>query len=94
MTSPRARIVGARQAGDRAGPGYGARMDNDKIEAIQNVVDRVSSYQDGAPEGTVESELRSGLAQAGVDLQDHEVSALTSAIEGDPGGVAVGDVLG
>jgi hypothetical protein len=68
-------------------------MDNDKLEAIQNVVDRVSSYQDGAPEGTVESELRNGLDEAGIDLEDQQVGALASAIEDNAGEVAVGDVL-
>ncbi len=68
-------------------------MDNDKLEAIQNVVDRVSSYQDGAPEGTVEKELRNGLGEAGVDLEDQQVGALASAIEDNPGEVTVGDVL-
>ena len=68
-------------------------MDNDKLEAIQNVVDRVSSYQDGAPEGTVESELRNGLDEAGIDLEDQQVGALASAIEGNAGEVTVGDVL-
>ena len=68
-------------------------MDNDKLEAIQNVVDRVSSYQDGAPEGTVEKELRSGLDEAGIDLEDRQVGALASAIEDDAGEVTVSDVL-
>ena len=39
---------------------------NEELEAIQAVVDRVSSYQDGAPEGTVARELRDGLAEAGL----------------------------
>ena len=68
-------------------------MDNDKLEAIQNVVDRVSSYQDGAPEGTVESELHNGLDEAGIDLEDQQVGALASAIEDNAGEVTVGDVL-
>jgi hypothetical protein len=68
-------------------------MDNDKLEAIQNVVDRVSSYQDGAPEGTVERELRSGLDEAEIELEDQQVGALASAIEEDAGEVVVSDVL-
>jgi hypothetical protein len=69
-------------------------MDNDKLEAIQNVVDRVSSYQDGAPEGTVEKELRAGLDEAGVELDDPQVSSLAAAIEENPGEVTASDVLG
>jgi hypothetical protein len=65
----------------------------DKIEAVQAVVDRVSSYQDGATEGTVESELRGGLSQAGVELQADQVSALASAIEAEHGSVDAARVL-
>jgi hypothetical protein len=70
------------------------QMDNDRLEAIQNVVDRVSSYQDGAPEGTVEKELRTGLAEADIELDDHQVAALAAAIEDNPGDVAAAGVLG
>ena len=69
-------------------------MENEELEAVQNVVDRVSSYQDGAPEGTVEQELRSGLGDAGISLEDHEVRSLASAIEEAPGEVKAADVLG
>ena len=68
-------------------------MDNDKLEAVRNVVDRVTSYQDGAPEGTVEEELRSGLGEAGVELDDAQVQALATAIEDDPADVDVERVL-
>ena len=69
-------------------------MDTEKLEAIQNVVDRVSAYQDGATEGTVEKELREGLDEAGIELDDREVGALTSAIEENPGEARAADVLG
>ena len=32
-------------------------MSDEKMEAVQAVVDRVAAYQDGATEGTVENEL-------------------------------------
>ena len=67
---------------------------SDRTEAIQAVVDRVSSYQDGAPEGTVEAELRNGLADAGVELEDRHVTALAEAVEAEHGNVSVSDVLG
>ena len=69
-------------------------MDSDKAEAVQNVVDRVSSYQESAPEGTVEKELRSGLSDAGIELDDSDVAALTDAIEKDGGEVEVASLLG
>lgn len=37
-------------------------------EAIERVVERVTSWQETATEGTVEEELDRGLAEAGVSL--------------------------
>lgn len=54
------------------------------IEAVQAVVDRVSSYQESAPEGTVEKELRAGLDEAGVQLSESDVTRLAEAIERAP----------
>ena len=68
--------------------------DSDHLEAIQVVVDRVSSYQDGAPEGTVEKELKNGLDEAGLSLSDAEVTQLAEAIEAEHGGVDAASVLG
>ncbi len=68
-------------------------MDNDKIEAIQAVVDRVSSYQDGATEGTVEDELRKGFGEAGVDVTGADTKALARAIEARSGDVTAADVV-
>lgn len=72
-------------------------MDNDTAQAAQAVVDRVSSYQESAPGGTVERELRDGFAGAGVEITDTDVRRLADAIEkvheGD-GQVTVTDVLG
>ena len=45
-------------------------MQTEKIQAVQGVVDRVGSYQEGAPERTVEQELRDGLTEAGLELTD------------------------
>lgn len=69
-------------------------MDKDKLEAVQNVVDRVSSYQESAPDGTVEKELRKGLADVDLELSDDEIRALVGAIESSSGEVDVADVLG
>lgn len=63
------------------------------IEAIQAVVDRVSSYQDGAPEGTIEDELRRGLSEAGVEVAPEDVTALGRAIEQHGGQVSAADIL-
>jgi len=67
--------------------------DSDQLEAIQGVVDRVSSYQDGAPEGTVEAELRKALDEAGVELAGDDVVKLAAAIEDEHGSVDAASVL-
>ncbi|WP_309648574.1 hypothetical protein [Nocardioides sp.] len=72
-------------------------MDIDTAQAAQAVVDRVTSYQESAPEGTVEKELRDGLTEAGVNLSDDDVRRLVDAIEGTDEGeghVKVAEVLG
>jgi hypothetical protein len=68
-------------------------MTDEKNEAMQAVVDRVTSWQDGAPEGTVETELRDGFTQAGVDVEDAAITKLAAAIESRHGAVQVTDVL-
>jgi hypothetical protein len=73
--------------------GYADGMSDERIEAVQAVVDRVSSYQDGAPEGTVEKELRDGFAEVGVEVSDTEVKQLADAIESEHGSVSASDVL-
>lgn len=65
-----------------------------EIEAIQAVVDRVSSYQDGAPEGTVVKELHDGLNEADVEVGEDDQQRLVEAIEADAGEVSAADVLG
>lgn len=69
-------------------------MENEKLEAVQAVVDRVGSYQEGATEGTVEQELRSALAETDLDLSDDEVKKLADAIESEHGIVDAASVLG
>ena len=68
-------------------------MSDERTEAIQAVVDRVSSWQDGAPEGTVESELRKGFSESGVDVSDDDVRTLAEAIEDRHGAVKVEEIL-
>ena len=41
-----------------------------RIEALQVVVDRVSSWQESAPERTVREELDAALEEVGLDLDD------------------------
>jgi hypothetical protein len=66
----------------------------EELEAIQAVVDRVTSWQDGAPEGTVERELGDGFAKAGVQVSDEDRSRLAAAIEDKHGAVDASTILG
>ncbi|WP_183100583.1 hypothetical protein [Nocardioides pelophilus] len=69
-------------------------MTDERLEAIQAVVDRVTSWQDGAPEGTVAEELRRGAGEVGVDLSEEEVNKLADVIEDRHGAVSAAEVLG
>jgi hypothetical protein len=69
-------------------------MSAENLEAVQAVVDRVNSWQETAPEGTVEQELRSGLEEAGVTLDDADVVKLADAIKEQDGEVDAAAVLG
>ena len=64
------------------------------LEAIQLVVDRVSSWQDGATEGTVAEELRKGFDEVGVEVEPDEVDKLADAIQDEHGDVDAAEVLG
>jgi len=68
--------------------------DNPDLEAVQLVVDRVSSWQDGATEGTVAEELRKGFDEVGVEVEPDEVEKLADAIQNEHGDVNAGEVLG
>lgn len=67
---------------------------NERMEALQAVVDRVTSWQDGAPEGTVAEELRRGADEVGVEISDDEIRRLADVIEDRHAAVSVADVLG
>ncbi|GAA3824320.1 hypothetical protein [Nocardioides panacisoli] len=68
--------------------------DQDRLTAIQAVVDRVTSWQDGATEGTVEQELRRGAEEVGVDMTDDEIRRLADVIEDEHAAVSAEEVLG
>lgn len=67
--------------------------DQERFEAIQAVVDRVTSWQDGATEGTVADELRRGAGEVGVELTEDEVRRLADAIEDEHAAVDAEAVL-
>jgi hypothetical protein len=51
-----------------------------KVEAVQAVVDRVTSWQDGAPAETVRSELLKALGEAGVEVPASFVDAVVERV--------------
>ena len=67
--------------------------DSNQLQAIQAVVDRVSSYQDTAPDRTIDTELKDGFAESGVEVGDDDVAKLVAAIDADAGDVAASEVL-
>ena len=69
-------------------------MSDEKTEAIQAVVDRVTSYQDGAEERVVETELRDGFQEVGVEVSDEDVRRLADAIDTTDEPVSAAEVLG
>jgi hypothetical protein len=53
-----------------------------KAEAVQAVVDRITSWQDGATEETVRDELLRGLAEAHVDVPADFVEKVVRRVRG------------
>jgi hypothetical protein len=53
-----------------------------KVEAVQAVVDRITSWQDGATEETVRDELLRGLAEAHVDVTADFVEEVVRRVRG------------
>ena len=53
-----------------------------KAEAVQAVVDRITSWQDGATEETVRDELLRGLAEAHVDVPADFVEEVVRRVRG------------
>ena len=51
-----------------------------RTEALRNVVDRVSSWQETATDGTIREELDRALAEIGLELSDAEREQITQQI--------------
>jgi len=63
--------------------GSGAAGDQSvKVEAVQAVVDRITSWQDGATEETVRDELLRGMAEAHVDVPANFVEEVVRRVRG------------
>ncbi len=51
-----------------------------RTAALRSVVDRVSSYEESAPDGTIRAELDSALDEVGIDLTDAQRDRVTQQI--------------
>ena len=51
-----------------------------KVEAVQAVVDRIISWQDGAPEETVRAELAKALSEADLEVPDSFVDTVVERV--------------
>ena len=65
--------------------GYRVRMtemnqDSARVEALRGVVERVTAWQETAPEGTIRDELVKALHEAGVTLTEEQTDLVTEKI--------------
>jgi uncharacterized protein YpuA (DUF1002 family) len=51
-----------------------------RTEALRNVVDRVTAWQESATDGTIREELDSALGEVGIDLTDAQREQVTRKI--------------
>jgi hypothetical protein len=58
-------------------------VDEAKVAALQAVVDRLASWQDGAEENTLREELDEGLDEAGIDVPDDVRDRIVEHIRSD-----------
>ena len=57
--------------------------DEAKVAALQGVVDRLASWQDGAEEKTLREELDAGLDEAGIDVDEDVRERIVAHIRED-----------
>lgn len=62
-------------------------------EALQGVIDRVTSYEESATDDTIDDQLHDALTQAGVQLDEATVHRLAEDISEDAEHVEASDYL-
>ncbi|MFE6645611.1 hypothetical protein ACFVJS_03550 [Nocardioides sp. NPDC057772] len=55
-------------------------QDEARVQALQGVVERVTAWQETAPEGTIRDELTKALQEAGVTLTEEQREIVTERI--------------
>lgn len=79
---------------DAGAGGTGTSTSEDaRVEVLQAVVDRIVSWQEGADEATVRTELDDALAQAGVDVDDATRQRIVARVSGESPHFDVREVL-
>lgn len=53
----------------------------EKLTALQGVVERVASYEETAPQGTIEEKLRNAIADTDLEVSDAEITTIAEAID-------------
>lgn len=71
-----------------------AGVDEAKVAALQAVVDRLASWQDGAEEKTLRQELDEGLAESGIDIEDDVRERIVEHLRENPTHVDARTFLG
>ena len=67
--------------------------DDPRVEVLQAVYDRVSSYEESATPETIRQELDKAIAEAGVEVSDETRARLTQHIDDRGGREDVANVL-
>ncbi|EGD40286.1 hypothetical protein NBCG_05458 [Nocardioidaceae bacterium Broad-1] len=55
-------------------------QDDARVQALRGVVERVTAWQETAPEGTIRDELGKALQEAGVTLTEEQQELVTEKI--------------
>ena len=61
----------------------GDEPDDPRVEVLQAVVDRIVSWQEGADDATVRTELDDALSQAGVDVDEATRQRIVDRVSGE-----------
>ena len=59
------------------------RSDDPRVEVLQAVVDRIVSWQEGADDATVRTELDDALSQAGIDVDEATKQRIVDRVSGE-----------
>ncbi len=78
---------------DMTGDDPGTAGEDPRVEVVQAVVDRIVSWQEGADDATVRTELDDALSQAGVDLDEATRQRVVERVRGETPHFDVREVL-